>query len=109
MTSFNDSHGLTYTAAAPDSVASFETLIHAFMGFRREMMKQLAALLEADPEMPMANCAKGYFMKMSGASQLTPIANEQLALLDTMAAAGRLNPREGKHHQALGQWCAGDM
>ena len=109
MTSFNDSHGLTYTAAAPDSVARFETLIHAFMGFRREMMKQLAALLEADPEMPMANCAKGYFMKMSGASQLTPIANEQLALVDAMAAAGRLNPREGKHHQALGQWCAGDM
>jgi len=109
MTSFNDSHGMAYTAASPDSVARFETVIHAFMGFRREMMKQLAALLEADPEMPMANCAKGYFMKMSGASQLTPVANEQLAVLDTMEAAGRLNPREGKHHHALGQWCAGDM
>ena len=109
MTGIDDSHGLTYPAAAPDSVARFETLIQAFMGFRREMMKQLAALLEADPEMPMANCAKGYFMKMSGMKQLTPVADEQLALIDTMAAAGRLNPRERMHHQALAQWCAGDM
>ncbi len=62
MTSFNDSHGLTYTAASADSVARFEALILAFMGFRRETMKLLGALLEADPEMPMANCAKGYFM-----------------------------------------------
>jgi tetratricopeptide (TPR) repeat protein len=109
MTNYNDSQGMAYSAASAASVQRFETLIPTFMGFRREMMKQLAGILEADPEMPMANCAKGYFMKMSGASELTPIANQQLALMDTMAAAGRLNPREQMHRHALGQWCDGDM
>jgi hypothetical protein len=109
MTNYNDSQGMAYSAASAASVQRFESLIPTFMGFRREMMKQLAGILEADPEMPMANCAKGYFMKMSGASELTPIANQQLALMDTMAAAGRLNPREQMHRHALGQWCDGDM
>ena len=109
MTTYTDSHGLAYTANSVASVERFEALIPIFMGFRREMMKHLAAILEADPEMPMANCAKGYFMKMSGSRQLTPIADEQLALLDGMAADGRLKPRERMHHHALGQWCAGDM
>jgi tetratricopeptide (TPR) repeat protein len=109
MTGYNDSHGMAHTAASAASVQRFEAVIPAFMGFRRDLMKQLAAVLEADPEMPMANCAKGYFMKMSGMKQLTPIADEQLALLAIMAAAGRLNARERMHHQALRQWCAGDM
>ena len=109
MTEYKDTHGLAYTAASAASALGFEAILPVFMGFRRDLMKQLAALLEADPSMPMANCAKGYFMKMSGMKQLTPIANEQLALIDTMAAAGRLNRRERMHHQALGQWCAGDM
>ena len=109
MTSFTDSHGLTYTAASAASVSRFEAMLLAFIGFRRDMMKQVTAMLEADPQMPMANCAKGYFMKMSGASEITPVADQQLALIDAMAAAGRLNPREQMHHRALGQWCAGDM
>ena len=48
MTTYTDSHGLAYTAASAASVESFEALIPIFMGFRREMMKHLAAILEAD-------------------------------------------------------------
>ncbi|MDH3668672.1 MAG: hypothetical protein OEN23_17240 [Paracoccaceae bacterium] len=107
MTSFNDSFGLSFTATSADSIFAYEALMPKFLGFRREMMKDLAALLEADPEMPMANLAKGYFMKMSGARELTPIADQQRALVKGMA--GRLNPREAMHLTALGQWCDGDM
>jgi tetratricopeptide (TPR) repeat protein len=109
MTSFSDSHGLEFTAASPGSVTRFGELTAAFLGFRRDMMKQLAALLETDPAMPMAICVKGYFMKMSGMKTLTPVADEQLAVLDGMDAAGRLNPRERMHRRALTHWCAGDM
>ncbi len=109
MTTYTDSHGMAYTAASAASVVRFEAMLLAFIGFRRDMMKQVAVMLDADPEMPMANCAKGYFMKMSGASEITPIADTQFALVDAMAATGRMNPREKMHHRALGQWCAGDM
>jgi tetratricopeptide (TPR) repeat protein len=109
MTSFSDIHGLAFTAASAGSADAFAALMPSFLGFRRAMMKELAAILEADPEMPMANLAKGYFMKMSGAKELTPIADTQLAAVDAMVAAKRLNPRELMHHKALGQWCAGDM
>jgi len=109
MTSFEDAHGLAFTAASPDSVARFEGLTAAYLGFRRDMMKQLAVLLEADPEMPMAVCARGYFMKMSGMKALMPEADAQLARLDEMEAAGRLNPRERLHKAALARWCAGDL
>ena len=46
MTGFNDSHGMAYTAASAASVQGFEAILPVFMGFRRDLMKQLAALLD---------------------------------------------------------------
>ena len=43
MTTYTDSHGMAYTAASAASVVRFEAMLLAFIGFRRDMMKQVAA------------------------------------------------------------------
>ena len=61
MKQFADPNGLVFTASGAESAATFAQVTSAYMGFRRTTGKLLGGLAKADPEMPMARCAQGYF------------------------------------------------
>ncbi|NNE23273.1 MAG: tetratricopeptide repeat protein, partial [Rhizobiales bacterium] len=60
MQQVTDANGLSYTASNSDSADKFAELTRAYLGFRPDTGLVLKDLLTADPDMPMAQCAKGY-------------------------------------------------
>ena len=103
-----DQHGLEMTAANDAAVRHYdETLLH-FMGLRQDTGDRLAEAFEADPDMPMAHCARGYFMKLFCTPPLERKAEESLAKAKTLVEKGATE-RERQHVAALGAWCRGDI
>lgn len=109
MKHFADPNGLTFTASCQESANQFAELTSSYMGFRRETGAKVKALLETDPDMPMARCAKGYFAKLMGSSnhsaRARSIAEDLNAHLQTVSATDR----ERQHAAALSAWTNGDM
>ncbi|HET6518400.1 MAG TPA: tetratricopeptide repeat protein, partial [Geminicoccaceae bacterium] len=63
----------------------------------------------ADPDMPLAQCTKGYFFKLFGMRALDPRAEAALASARAaLAARGGGTGRERLHVAALEAWCRGD-
>ena len=63
MKQFTDRNGLRFTASSAESADRFADLTRAYLGFRPETGLILKELLSDDADMPMAQCAKGYFAK----------------------------------------------
>ena len=59
MKSYADPDGHEFTASSPESANKFAEFTSSYMGFRRETGAILKEITEADPDMPMARCAKG--------------------------------------------------
>ena len=109
MQQVTDANGHAYTVSSSDSAEKFAELTRAYLGFRPETGLVLKDLLTADPDMPMAQCAKGYFAKLIGSAShaargagISAKLNDQLESLDA-------NDRERGHAAALAAWCAGDL
>ena len=109
MNRHHDAHGLAFTAAAPESAATFGRLTSAYMGFRPDTGAILKDLRSADPDMPMARCAEGYFAKLMGSANHSARAAELSAALNEHVKSIELTEREKKHAAALTHWCAGDL
>ncbi|MXZ80448.1 MAG: tetratricopeptide repeat protein [Gammaproteobacteria bacterium] len=109
MNTFQDDNGLEYSASTRNSVTRFDELVSSFMGYRPEAGRQLKALLEADSDMPMALCMKGYFAKMMGLRKLHGRAQGLADQLSADNRADTFNHRESLHVEALGAWCSGDL
>ncbi len=109
MQRHTDEHGLSFTANAPESAAQFGKLTTAYMGFRPETGGILKGLLKADPDMPMARCAKGYFAKLIGSASHSARAVGISGDLDALMSRLDATDRERQHAAALSSWCAGDL
>ncbi|MEO0429556.1 MAG: tetratricopeptide repeat protein [Pseudomonadota bacterium] len=109
MQSFANADGLAFSATRPESLEAYDAIIRAFLGFRRDTADKVKALVEADPEMPMAIAARGYLTKMVGTSESAPTVRAMSDKLNAMAAAARLNPREALHAKALTAWADNQM
>lgn len=107
--SYTDQNDLLFTASSPDSAQTFAQLTSAYMGFRRDTGGILKGLLQADPDMPMAICAKGYFAKLMGSSNHSARAIKISADLNDHVSRVGANDRETQHAAALAAWCAGDL
>ena len=57
-----DARGLALTAASDEAALSFDATIAAYCRFDRATGDHLKATLAADPQMPLANVLRGYFM-----------------------------------------------
>ena len=53
-----DQHGLDMTAASEAAVRHYDETLFHFMGLRQDTGDRLAEAFEADPDMPMAHCAR---------------------------------------------------
>ncbi|WP_421981933.1 tetratricopeptide repeat protein [Roseibium sp.] len=109
LSSYSDANDLSYTASSPESAQAFSKLTSAYMGFQRETGAILKGLLETDPDMPMALCAKGYFAKLMGSSNHSARAAKVSENLNEHLAATGANEREKQHAAALSSWCDGDL
>ncbi|WP_434052954.1 MAG: tetratricopeptide repeat protein [Roseibium sp.] len=109
LSSYDDANGLSYTASSPESALEFSKLTSAYLGFRRETGEILNGILENDPDMPMALCAKGNFAKLMGSSNHSARAVKVSDSLNDHLARTGANGREKLHAAALSAWCDGDL
>ena len=108
MSSFRDAAGLDYTAAEPQAVEAFAALVSGYLGFTRDVGDRLKAVLEIDPEMPMALIVKGYFFLLFANGPMAIRARKVLDQVQAIAEKQPLNDREKGHLHALSRWCQGD-
>ena len=109
MKHFADPNGLTNTALSADSAGQFAQLTSAYLGFRPDTGLILKDLLTADPDMPMANCAKGYFAKLIGSANHSERAVGISQRLNEQIESLSVTDREKHHARALQAWCEGDL
>ena len=109
MKHYFDPDGIEFTADCQESVDTFNSLVDAYMGFRPETGNILKLLLKADPDMPMALCAKGYFAKLIGSASHSERALAIAEKLKTLLNTCNANSREQLHGQALDQWSRGNL
>lgn len=109
MQRFETADGLAVTASRPESVAGYEGLVDAYLGFGRDVGPQMKALLAADPEMPMALCAQGYFAKLIGSEKASAKAVAVNESLQGLLAKTEVSERERRHAAALDAWSRGRL
>jgi len=103
-----DQHGLEMTAASAEAARRYDAMILHYLGLRQDTGDRLKEVFDADPEMPMAHCARGYFMKLFCTPPLERKAEESLAKAKSLAGKGA-TARERRHVGALEAWCRGDI
>ncbi len=99
--------GVAYTAASADSVHAFEAAVTSYLAARTDTMALLEALVQQDPDMPMAVCFQGYLLKLAAHPKFAGAIEGCLERLQGFADEGRCNPRERAHAAALQLWCQG--
>jgi len=104
-----DCRGLEMTAASDAAVAAYDRTVAAYLAFARDTGDQLKAVYDADPDLPMAHCLKGYFFQLFSNPALHPKAEQALEQARRAAAARGANAREQMHIAALAAWRLGDL
>lgn len=103
---YSSENGLAYTASSDASISFFDNALNAYLGSRADTPDAIAALLHADPEMPMALCFRGYLLKLAGHPRFR-------SGIDTCITRLRLlhtkNERESLHVEALHAWVTNDL
>lgn len=101
-----DHAGQPMTAASAAAVDAYEGFLDAYGRFSPTVPDALKATLEADPEMPLAWCARGALMMLSGKGELRPVAEASAAKAQALATQG--TAREQAHAEALAAWVSHD-
>lgn len=102
-----DVRGLELTAASAAAAGAYDATVGSYLRFGRDTGDFLKAMGQADPEMPMGLCLRGYFFNLMGAGALRPRAAK--AAEQAKAQAGRATARERLHIAALDAWSRGDL
>ena len=85
---------LDYTCANTESVNKFDDVMSAYLGARANVPDLLGALLDDDPNMPMAICLQGYLLKLAAHPKLEPNLQSFLARANGLT---EINRRETLH------------
>ncbi|HAA92539.1 MAG TPA: tetratricopeptide repeat-containing protein [Rhodospirillaceae bacterium] len=109
MTASSDCRGVPLSAESDDALAAFDETVAHFMGLRADTGDVLKSVFEADPEMPMAHCLKGYFMKLMCGTAYEAKAKEASTAANAFSAKYQVSDREQAHIDALAAWAQGDL
>jgi tetratricopeptide (TPR) repeat protein len=100
-----DAQGLELTTDSAPAAAAWDQTIAAYLGYRADTARRLAATLAADPGFGLGQCLSGYVALLGFNAAMLPVA---------AAAADRARPllatatlRERAHLAALEAWLAG--
>ena len=102
---FKDKRGLAMTASSQTAVDAFDACVDEFLASGRDAALLLEKAAVIDPEMPMGQCLRGYFLKLPARAHLAAEAMGALAKAERLAAKGA--KREKMHVEALAAWCSG--
>lgn len=103
---FKDNCGLHHTAANQQAVDAFDNVIEALYRIGKDTGDHLKAVFEADPDMPMAHCLKGYFFMFMATGSLRSKARQIYE--KALVLGEQASPREQAHIKALGRWSHDD-
>ena len=103
----SDAHGLPLSTSDARAVAAFDHAVLGFLKYRADLPARLGALLEAAPDMTMAQVLKGCLVMLSFKAANVPAARAALAAAEATAVGA--TPRERRHIAALAAWIGGDL
>ena len=101
-----DQWGNDVTAAGPGAVAALDKTCLSYLALGQETGPLLKAVFEADPDMLMAHCLKGYFLLLMGSGPLKARVPKSVAAAEAGLAGA--TAREKAHVAALTHWLADD-
>jgi len=102
-----DLHGLPLSTASTAAADAFNRTLVAYLKYRADTPRQLAAALEADEDFALAQILRGYFLLLAFNQQQVPAAAE--AARAARNAIATTTSREQQHCAALEAWIAGDL
>ncbi|MFQ5936700.1 MAG: tetratricopeptide repeat protein, partial [Acidiferrobacterales bacterium] len=105
----SDCRGLPITAASREAVQHYDEAVSAYLRFGRDTGPHLKASRQADPELVMGHCTKGYFFQLFCNSALAKRARSSLEAARTAAEKHNASTREHAHIAALAAWCDRDL
>jgi len=100
---FDDQRGVGFTASCDNAVTAFDKTIESYLSLSSDAGPNLKSVFEADPNMVMAHCLKGYFFLLMGSGPLIPRARK--AFDQARKSVEATSQREQAHVKALGLWC----
>ena len=102
-----DLHGLTLSTDSTEAADAFDRATMAYLKYRTDAGRHLAAATKADPDFALGHVVRGYFNLLSyNAANLQAAAE---ALADARKHASRTTTREAAHIEALSKWIDGDL
>ncbi|MGF1560963.1 MAG: tetratricopeptide repeat protein [Geminicoccaceae bacterium] len=108
-TRLSDRWGNPITANSADAVDAFDSTMMAYLDLRRDTGDHLKAALQAEPDMPLALIAKGYFTLLFGTDALRDKARTIYATAQQAIAYRQAGERERRHLAALEAWLRDDL
>lgn len=104
-----DERGLPITAEDQAAVEAYDATVSAYMGYKLDTGLRLKAAMDADPQMLLANCLRGYFFLMMAHPVFTSRIDKAVEAAEAIIAARGATEREKAHAAALKTWQGGDM
>jgi tetratricopeptide (TPR) repeat protein len=102
-----DARGLPLSTDRPDAAEAFDGFVRAVLGHRADAAARMAAVLEADPGMPLAHAARGACAMLLGRRETGAAAADALAAARGALAARDGTARERAHADALASLTVG--
>jgi hypothetical protein len=102
-----DIHGLAISTRSPEAAQAFDRTVLAYLKYRTDTPRYLAAVLAADPEFALAHCVHGYFAMLAYNRASVPAATTAATTARRLSAQS--HPRERQHVGALEAWVIGDL
>ncbi len=103
----NDIHGLPLGTRSAAAAESYNRALGSYLGNRADLSAQLRTLLEADPDLSLGHCFRGYGAMLTFNRGMLPLAADAHRAARDLAPGA--TPREQAHVRALGRWVAGDI
>ena len=102
-----DIHGLPLSTTHAACAAAFNSALRSYLGYRADLVDQVNAALQADPEFALGHCLRGYLMMLTYNRAALGSATEAHRAAAALAVAA--TARERAHVRALGCWVGGDL
>ncbi|MEZ5666671.1 MAG: tetratricopeptide repeat protein [Alphaproteobacteria bacterium] len=104
---FHDSRGLAMTAANAEAVRSYDAFVTRFMAHGADAAPRLKTVTDADPDLLLGHCARGFCALILGRQELRGAARESLAVARRVLAERGGTARERIYVEALAIFCDG--
>ena len=101
-----DREGNCHSNSTVEALERYDAFLLSYAQFSTKVLDALEDVFSAEPNLPMAHCARAYLHLAAGKRELLPIAEAALAALDSSNQT--LNAWETAHREAVRAWLRAD-